>query len=141
MMKILKEKNGTTMVEAAVVMPLVILSVMAMIYLLINIYSTVSLQSHMHLLLREESGIKSNMTEHEIFDEYKRDKIRRKAESAKIRIISKRKGLSEYVEAQKDSVYITNMMINSAPKVRSYGKSFVYNESDIVRFKSIVTKN
>lgn len=129
------------MVEAAIVLPLVMLSVMAMIYLLINIYSTVSLQSHMHLLLREESGTKSGMVKYEIVDDYKRDKIRRKAESAKIGMNEKHSGLSKYVEAQRDSVYTTNMIINKSPKIRSYGRSFVYNESDIVRFKSVVSTN
>ncbi len=129
------------MVDAAIVMPLVILAVMAMIYLLINIYSTVSLQSHMHLLLREESGLKSGMVEYEIQDDYKRDKIRRKAESARIDIREKRDVLSKYLEANKLSEYTANMLIKNSPEIKSYGRSFIYNESDIVRFKSIVTGN
>lgn len=129
------------MVEAAIVLPLVILSIMAMIYLLINIYSTVSLQSHMHLLLREESGARSGMVEYEIVDDYRRDKIRRKAESKKINIAEKGMLLSRHVEAQKDSVYTTNMLIKKAPEVRTYGRSFVLKESDIVRFGKIVSKD
>lgn len=127
------------MVEAAVVMPLAILTVMALVYLLINIYSTVALQSHIHLLLREEGGIKSGMVQYEIIDDYKRDKIRRKAESTNIRISDGGGPLSSYVEAEKDSVYTTNMLIKKKPKVHSYGKSFVYNESNIVRYKEIVS--
>ena len=136
---ILKNRKGTTMVEAAVVMPLVILSIMALIYLLLNIYSTVALQSHIHLLLREESGMKSTMVKYEIIDDYKRDKIRMKAEAANIGITEGGGLLASYVEAQKDSVYTTNMLIRKKIKVGSYGRSYVYNESDIVRYKEIVS--
>lgn len=129
------------MVEAAIILPLVILSVMAMIYLLINIYSTVALQSHMHILLREESGLKSGMVKYEIVDGHKRDKIRKKAEASQIDISSHRQIPFEVLEAQKTSVYTTNMIIKKAPRKKTYGKSFVYNESDIVRFKRIVSIN
>lgn len=129
------------MIDAAIVLPLVILAVMAMIYLLINIYSTVSLQLHMHLLLREESGVKSGMVKYEITDDYKRDKIRSKAESARIDIKQKRNVLSKYVEANKYTEYTGNMLIKNPPKIKSYGRSYINNESDIVRFKEIVTKD
>lgn len=130
--KRLNNKKGTTMVEAAIVLPLVILSVMALIYLLINIYSTVALQSHMHLLLREESSIKSGMSRYEITDGYKRDKIRRKAESTNIELDS---SLTQ-VSAQKNVVYKTNMIIKKAPKVKNYGRSYINRESTIVRLRS-----
>lgn len=140
-MNILKEKlnnnKGTTMVEAAIILPLVILSVMALIYLLINIYSTVALQSHMHLLVREESNVKSGMTKCEIADGYKRDRIRKKAESMNIKLETK----ANKVWANKNVVYKANMIIKKAPKVGHYGRSYIYNESDIVRLSKIGSLN
>jgi hypothetical protein len=133
--------RGTALVDAVIVIPLVILSVMAIIYLLLNIYSTVSLQSHMHILLREESGIKSGMVKYEIEDGYKRDSIRRKAELTQILLEHRNNILSDYVEAEKTSTYTTNMMISRKPTVRTYGRSYINNESKIVRFKEVVKAN
>ncbi len=126
------------MVEAAIVLPLVILSVMAMIYLLINIYSTVSLQSYTHILLREESGRKSETLEYDTENGQRRDKIRSRAETSNIDIIYNNGLMSDYVEGKKTSLYTVNMFIEKRPKVKTYGKSFVYREADIVRFKQIV---
>lgn len=52
-------KKGTTMVEAAVVFPLVILVIMAVIYILIFLFQQAETQSKMHIALRKESGILS----------------------------------------------------------------------------------
>ena len=132
-------KSGTAMVDAAILMPLVLLSVMAMIYLLINIYSSVSLQSHMHILLREESGVKSNMVKYEIIDAYKRDRIRAQAESCNIEVTEKSHLLDKYVEANMNVYYTTNSLMNRKPKVNTYGRSYIFRESDIVRFRDIVS--
>ena len=137
-MKFINDHTGTAMVDAAIVMPLVLLAVMAMIYLLINIYSTVSLQAHMHLLLREKSGIKSDMIRCEINDSYQRDKIRKKAEAAKIEIHEKKGLLVRYVEASRDSVYVTNSLIEDPPDKISYGRSYIFKEPDIIRYKEII---
>lgn len=133
----LNNSKGTTMVEAAIILPLVILSVMALIYLLINIYSTVALQSHMHLLIREESSVKSGTSRYEITDGYKRDKIRRKAESTNIDLVT---SLTQ-VSAQKEVVYKRNMIIKKSPKVGSYGRSYINRESEIARLSKIGSLN
>ena len=52
-------KKGTTMVEAALIFPLVILAVMAVIYIIIFLFQQVETQSEIHIALRKESGILS----------------------------------------------------------------------------------
>lgn len=52
------------MVEAALVFPIVILSVMALIYMLIFIYQQTQLRAQMHMALRAESGRASQTVEY-----------------------------------------------------------------------------
>ena len=49
-------RKGTTMVEAAVVFPMVILAVMALIYMLQIFFKETEMRADMHKALRAESG-------------------------------------------------------------------------------------
>ena len=51
-----KNKKGTAMVEAALVFPIVILSVCGVIYMLIFFYETAETRAAMHTVLKAESG-------------------------------------------------------------------------------------
>jgi hypothetical protein len=51
-----KSRKGTMMVEAALIFPLVVAAVVAVIYMVIVLYSSLSLQASMHLDMRRESG-------------------------------------------------------------------------------------
>ena len=61
MMKI-RSRKGTTMVEAAMIFPLVIAAVIAVIYIVLSLYSSLSLQASLHLALRKEGGELSQTT-------------------------------------------------------------------------------
>ena len=54
-----KSRRGSTFVEAAVIMPLVILAVMSLFYILINLYENVEVRSRLHLGICAESGYRS----------------------------------------------------------------------------------
>lgn len=58
-MMIFKNKKGSTFVEAAVIMPLVILAVMSLFYILINLYEAVEMKSRLHLAACKEAGYRS----------------------------------------------------------------------------------
>ena len=53
----MKSKRGSTMVEAAVVFPLVILSIVSVAYMMIGMFQIVSEISMFHTALREEAGL------------------------------------------------------------------------------------
>lgn len=54
-----KSRRGSTFVEAAVIMPLVILAVMSLFYILINLYENAELKSRLHLGICAEAGSRS----------------------------------------------------------------------------------
>lgn len=51
---ILKSKKGTTMVEASMILPVVIIAVIAIIHIGVSMYEKVSHQCDNHLVQREE---------------------------------------------------------------------------------------
>ena len=58
-MTMFKSRRGSTFVEAAVIIPLVILAVMSLFYILINLYENVELKSRLHLGICIEAGYRS----------------------------------------------------------------------------------
>lgn len=58
-----KSRKGSTFVEAAVIMPLVILAVMSLFYILINLYENAELKSRLHLGICIEAGYRSETFE------------------------------------------------------------------------------
>ena len=51
-----KSRKGTAMVEASIVFPLVICAVVALIYITVNLYLSLSFQTSLHMALRNECG-------------------------------------------------------------------------------------
>jgi Flp pilus assembly protein TadG len=51
------------MVESAIYIPLIILCVMFVIYVMIDMYSVASLQAHLHIAVRAESGLIAEVAE------------------------------------------------------------------------------
>ena len=58
-----KSRRGSTFVEVAVIMPLVILAVMSLFYILINLYENAELKSRLHLGICIEAGYRSETFE------------------------------------------------------------------------------
>ena len=55
----LREENGSTIVEAAMVMPLLIISLIAIVITIVFLVESLFMQSNIHLYLQEKAGIKS----------------------------------------------------------------------------------
>ena len=53
---LIHNKRGSTFVEAAMIFPLVIAGVMAVLYIIIGLYLSLSLQSSLHISIRNECG-------------------------------------------------------------------------------------
>jgi hypothetical protein len=52
----MNNKKGTTIVEASIIFPLVIAAVIAVLYIVIGLYTSLSLQTSLHLALRKQCG-------------------------------------------------------------------------------------
>ena len=121
------------MVEAAVIFPLVIASVMALIYLMINLYSFTATQSYLHVELRGESGSQSGLTEREIVGGAAFDRYRAAAERREITIENYNRVLRPYVSAQSLGEYAGNAIAGPSVERAAFGRSYLIDEAELAR--------
>jgi hypothetical protein len=131
-------KRGTTMVEAAIVFPLVIASVMAVIYLMINLYSFTALRSALHVALRAEVNADTGLTEAGIIDGRVYDRYRRAAERRSISFTRERRNLiNPYIAAEEIKTYAGNGMIDGGVSRSHFGRYYILDEVSAVRNLSL----
>ena len=121
-------KRGTAMVEAAIVFPLTIAAIMAMIYMMINIYCLTALKSHIHVTLRAEAGERTALTESLIEDGRGRDRYRRAMESRRLSVESRENILRPYISAEREIVYKANSIVNGTARRKSAGRVYLIDE-------------
>ncbi|MDR2354792.1 MAG: hypothetical protein LBE16_01215 [Clostridiales Family XIII bacterium] len=130
----LRSKRGATMVEAAVVFPLVIASVAALIYLMINLYSFTALRASLHIALRAEADAETGLTEALIADGRVYDRYRLAAERRGISAEHHREAvIRPYVAAEESKRYTGNAMIAGGVTRTHFGRFYVLDEVGIVR--------
>jgi len=61
--RVRSKRAGSAMVESAIYFPVIVLCIMFVIYVMIDMYSEAALQSHLHLMVRAESGRLSGVTD------------------------------------------------------------------------------
>ena len=93
------------MVEAAIFFPIAVFAVMAVLALLLNLYSQTSLQAHMHMAVRAEAASAGGSVSVRIGDAYVRDRYRSEAESASIALTEGSVYGTKTVEADRTEIY------------------------------------
>ncbi|MDR1246929.1 MAG: hypothetical protein LBK57_07870 [Clostridiales Family XIII bacterium] len=132
-------KRGTAMVEAAVVFPLTIAAVMAVVYLMINLYSFTALRSALHIALRADVNAETKLTETGIVDGRVYDRYRIAAERRGISFTHDRQNvLTPYAAAEEFKSYTGNAMIKGDVTRRHFGRYYILDEVSAVRNHSLV---
>jgi hypothetical protein len=127
-------KRGTATVEAAVVLPLALAAAMAVVYLMINLYSFTALRSFLHVALRAEADAETGLTELVIADGRVYDRYRLAAERRGISAERRRSGLiNPCVAAEEVKSYRGNAMIRNGVKRTHFGRYYILDEAGIVR--------
>ncbi|HYE69565.1 MAG TPA: TadE family protein [Anaerovoracaceae bacterium] len=120
----IKSKKGTTMVEAAMIFPLVIACVIAVIYIIINLYQALTLQTSLHLALRKESGeFSQTVYRQEEIKEYQWEKDR--------------VGIRPVIRMEEAGEYRINTFFKSRIKRIEKGRSYVIDEAELIRILSL----
>jgi hypothetical protein len=131
-------KRGTAMIEAAVVFPLTLATVMAVVYLMINLYSFTALRSFLHVSLRAAADAETGLTEAVIEDGRVYDRYRTAAERRGISVEHRRSGLiNPYVAAEEIKTYKGNAMIRDGVTRTHFGRHYILDEVGIVRNLSL----
>lgn len=108
------------MVEAAVIFPLVIAGVMAVLYIVINLYLSVSLQSSLHLALRKESG--------ELSRTVYRQEVSENFQSEKDLI-----GAWPVIRMEKEREYRIDTLFRYRITRKEEGRSYIIDEAELLR--------
>lgn len=116
----LKCKKGSALVEAALIFPIVIAGVMAVIYITIAIFSAFTLQSALHMALKKETGKMSKT-------------IIKEDQTRLFSIEDHKHGVSTILCTEAYGEYKTNRLINKSIGRREKGRAYVIDEAEFVR--------
>jgi hypothetical protein len=119
----IRSKKGTTIVEAAMIFPLVIAAVVAVLYIVINLYQSLSLQSSLHLALRKECGERSQTV-------YRMDQIKEYPS------MTERIGIRQIVKMEEEREYRIKTLFKDQIVRTEKGRSYLIDEPDLIRILS-----
>ena len=125
------------MVEASIFFPIAVFCAMAVLALLLNIYSQTATQAHLHVRLRAEAAAVGDLTQAKLTDAYARDRYRLEAEGISFAITDGGEGLQKWKEASRTLRYYGGMFTNpNGYETDYYGRSYIIDEAGTVRLKN-----
>lgn len=116
----LRCKKGSALVEAALIFPIVIAGVMAVIYIIIGIFSAFTLQSSIHMNLKKEAGKIS-------------ETIIKEEQTKQYSIKERMHGFNNVLYTEADAEYKTNRLFKKSIDRREKGRVYVIDEAEFVR--------
>jgi hypothetical protein len=119
----IRSKKGTTMVEAAMIFPLVIAGVIAVLYIVIGMYQSLSLQSSLHLALRKECGERTQT-------------VYRMEEMQDFKAETGRNGIRPVVKMKAGREYRIHIIFQDRITRKEEGRSYLINETELIRILS-----
>ena len=121
------------MVEAAIFFPIAVFCAMAVMALLLNIYSQTATQAHLHILIRGEAAAYGDRTQARLTDAYERDRYRREAESVSFAISETGNWFHKSLEASRSKTYYGGRFTDPEGYETEYkARSYIIDESGIV---------
>ena len=131
--------KGTTMVEAAIYFPIAVFCAMAVLALLLNIYSQTATQAQLHVRLRADAAAYGGRTYVLLIDAYERDRYRKDAESISFAFAENNSGLHRTLEASGSEVYYGGRFTNPLGyETGYYARSYIIDEAGLARVRDVI---
>lgn len=131
------------MVEAAIFFPIAVFCAMAVMALLLNMYSQAATQAHLHVYIRGEAAAYGDRTQVRLTDAYERDRYRRAAESVAFAVVEGAPGAVSFtksLEASRTITYYGGRFTNpSGYDTEYFAHSYVIDEASAVRIRDGLT--
>ena len=128
--------KGTVMVEAAIFFPIAIFCAMAVMALMLNIYSQTATQAHLHVRLRAEAAAYGDRTQAILIDPYVRDRYRREAESMAFAVSETGMLFERSLQASGSKLYYGGRFTNPLGyETEYYARSYILDEAFVIRLK------
>ena len=122
----LKEEDGSTIVEAAMVMPLVLISLIAMLITMVFLVESLFMQSNIHLYLQAKAGEESET------------RISKSVES--FEATSQRRNMVKVLSVEKTKYMTGGDLLPRTFKKNVDADAYVINEKKIIRYKDFFGK-
>ena len=120
----MNSKKGAAMVEAAMIFPLVIAAVAAVICIVVGMYQSLYQDASIHMALRNECGLSA-----ETF--YRRDTI------ADYKPIKDKVGIRPVIRMEKEKEYRISILFKDTVTHKDKGRSYEIDEADMIRVRSL----
>ena len=132
--------KGGAMVEAAIFFPIVVFCAMAVMALLLNIYSQTATQAHLHIFIRGEAAAYDDRTQVRLTDAYERDRYRREAESMSFAVSETSNWFLRSLEASYLKKYYGGRFTDpDGYETEYYARSYIINEAGMAfRIKEVI---
>jgi len=122
------------MVEAAIFFPIAVFCAMAVMALLLNIYSQTATQAHLHVRLRAEAAAAGDRTQVRLAAAYERDRYRKEAESVSFAVNEAGGPVWKWLEASRAKRYFGGRFTNPLGYETEYkARSYIVNEAKTAR--------
>jgi len=127
------------MVEAAVFFPIAVFCAMAVMALLLNIYSQTVTQAHLHVRLRADAAAVGDRTQVRLSDAYERDRYRKEAESVSFAVTEAGGPVWKWLEASRTKTYYGGRFTDpDGYDTEYYARSYIVNEAITARGLDVV---
>ncbi|MBN7772675.1 hypothetical protein [Clostridium aminobutyricum] len=131
---LLFNKKGSTMIEAALIYPMILAAMMAVIYILISMYSATSVKANLHTCLREEILTRTETgerieLEHSFMPS---DKYSMAAFNRKITVMEEEKIMYSILSGSMSHTYKGNALLKGVDKFQE-GNLYQIDEKDYIR--------
>ena len=129
------------MVEAAIFFPIAVFCAMAVMALMLNMYSQAATQAKLHIYIRGEAAAYGDRTQVRLTDAYERDRYRRDAEGFSFALTETGSGpFKKSLEASRTLTYYGGRFTNPVGyDTEYYARSYILNEAGAVRVRDGVT--
>lgn len=122
----LKEEDGSTMVEAALVMPLVLISLIAIILTIVFLVESLFMTANVHMYLKSAAG------------EMSKTRISRTIES--YHSTTNRRNMAKVVAVEENYLMKGGYLLPRVLNNKVTADSYVINEKKIIRYKDFLGK-
>ena len=138
----IRAKKGSAIVEAAMVLPIVILTVVTLIYLLIDLYGATVMNAAQHTALRQEAGVQTEtacLTD--IEEMIPADRYGSKAWREKIEIYDKGILSEKYLYTESEKNIKGGGLTDHFVKKTFYGRCYLVDEVEYIRWVDLIKKD
>ena len=134
-------KKGGVMVEAAMVLPIVIVAVITLVYLLINMYGVAVMNSAGHIELRQESGVQKENSSLENIDALcPEDRYGSAAWNESIEVDKGGFLTERYLYLEREKSLSGRGLINHVVNKSFYASYYMTDEVEYIRWVDLIKK-